>query len=75
MIFASITGICRTQLYDFVRKNGIERDVVFFATDSICTTKKLNINSTKLGDFSFDNEANDVFALQNGFYRFNEKWK
>ena len=28
-----------------------------------------------LGDFSFDNEANDVFVLQNGFYRFNGKWK
>ena len=41
VIFASITGICRAQLYDFMRKNGIERDVVFFATDSICTRKKL----------------------------------
>jgi hypothetical protein len=58
-----------------VRKNGIEKDVVFFATDSICTTKKLVINSTRLGDFSFDNDADDVFVLQNGFYRFNEKWK
>ena len=75
VIFASITGICRAQLYDFVRKNGLEKDVVFFATDSICTTKKLTINSAKLGNFSFDNEANDVFVLQNGFYRFNGKWK
>ncbi|MDH3312439.1 MAG: DNA polymerase, partial [Nitrosopumilus sp.] len=75
VIFASITGICRAQLYEFVRKNDIERDVVFFATDSICTTKKLDVNSTKLGDFSFDNEADDVFVLQNGFYRFNDLWK
>jgi len=28
-----------------------------------------------LGEFSFDNEADDVFVLQNGFYRFNGKWK
>ena len=75
VIFAFITGFCRAQLYNFMRKHGIERDVVFFATDSICTTKKLDVNSTKLGDFLFDNEANDVFVLQNGFYRFNGKWK
>jgi len=49
--------------------------VVFFATDSICTRTKLDVNSTKLGTFSFDNEAEDVFVLQNRFYRFNEKWK
>ena len=58
-----------------MRKHGIEKDVVFFATDSICTTKKLEVNSTQLGDFSFDNEAKDVFVLQNGFYRFNGMWK
>lgn len=75
VIFAFITGFTHAQLYNFVRKNDIERDVVFFATDSICTAKKLNVNSTKLGDFSFDNEAKDVFVLQNGFYRFNGKWK
>jgi len=33
------------------------------------------VNSTPLGDFSFDNDADDVFVLQNGFYRFNGKWK
>ena len=75
VIFAFITGFCRAQLFDFVRKHDIEKDVVFFATDSICTTKKLEVNSTNLGDFSFDNEASDVFVLQNGFYRFNGKWK
>ncbi|MCA9828003.1 MAG: hypothetical protein KC444_06390 [Nitrosopumilus sp.] len=58
-----------------MHKNGIEKDVVFFATGSICTTKKLDVNSTVLGEFSFDNEANNVFVLQNGFYRFNDKWK
>jgi hypothetical protein len=48
---------------------------VFFATDSIYTAKKLEVNSSKLGDFSFDNEINDVFVLQNGFYLFNDSWK
>jgi len=75
VIFAFITGFCRTQLYNFVRKHDIEKDVVFFATDSICSTKRLDVNSTELGDFSFDNEAEDVFVLQNGFYRFNDSWK
>lgn len=75
VIFAFITGFVRAQLYDFVRKNGLEKEVVFFATDSICTTKRLDIGSSKLGEFSFDNEASDVFVLQNGFYRFNGKWK
>ena len=46
-----------------------------FATDSICTTKKLDIDSHKLGESSFDNTADDVFYLQNGIYRFNGKWK
>ncbi len=75
VIFAFITGFCRAQLYDFVRKHDLERDVVFFATDSICMTKKLDVNSACLGNFSFDNEEEDVFVLQNGFYRFNGKWK
>ena len=75
VIFASITGIVRAQLYDFVVKNSIEKEVVSFATDSICATKKLGVNSLKLGEFSLDNEAQDVFVLQNGIYRFNGKWK
>ena len=62
-------------MYSFVVKHGIEREVVSFATDSICTTKKLEANSDKLGEFSFVESANDVFYLQNGFYRFNAKWK
>ena len=75
VIFAFITGFYCAQLYNFVRKHDIEKDVVFFATDSICTRKKLDVNSTELGNFSFDNDADDVFVLQNGFYRFNGKWK
>jgi len=75
VIFASITGIVRAQLYDFVVKIGIEKEIVSFATDSICSTSKLGINSLKLGEFSLDNEADDVFVLQNGIYRFNGKWK
>ena len=75
IIASSITGMTRAMLYDFVQKYGIENDVVSFATDSIITTKKLNIDSTKLGDFSYDNSGNDVYVLQNGIYRFNGKWK
>lgn len=33
------------------------------------------LESTKLGDFSHDTSASDVYVLQNGFYRFNGVWK
>ena len=33
------------------------------------------LESTKLGDFSYDNSGDDVYVLQNGFYRFQGKWK
>ncbi|MDH5417409.1 MAG: hypothetical protein OEW86_05385 [Nitrosopumilus sp.] len=62
-------------LYEFVQKHEIENDVVSFATDSIITTKKLGVNSTKLGGFAFENSGDDVYVLQNGIYRFNGLWK
>ena len=46
-----------------------------FATDSIISTKKLDVNSTKLGRFAYENSGDDVYVLQNGIYRFNGKWK
>lgn len=75
VIFASITGITRAQLYRFITENNLAPETIAFATDSICVTKKLDIDSEKLGEFSFDDEADDVFYLQNGFYRFNGMWK
>lgn len=75
VIFSFITGFTRAKMYDFVRKNGIDKDVVAFATDSICTTKKLSKNSKKLGDFEFVGRSDDTFYLQNGFYKFQGKWK
>jgi len=75
IIFATITGKTRAQLYRFCLDHKLERDVIAFATDSICTTKKLNLNSKRLGDFSLDKQGNDVYYLQNGIYRFNESWK
>jgi hypothetical protein len=75
VIFSYITGFARAQLYSFIQKHGIEKEMVAFATDSICTTRKLNIGSTDLGDFSYEGESHDTFFLQNGFYRFQGKWK
>jgi hypothetical protein len=75
VIFAFITGYARASLYRFVTRYNIEKETVAFATDSICTTKKLDIDSEKLGEFSYEGSADDVFFLQNGFYRFNGKWK
>ena len=62
-------------LYDFVQRDGIERNVISFATDSIISTKKINTHSIQLGKFAFENSGNDVYVLQNGIYRFNGKWK
>ena len=75
VIASTITGISRSMLYDFVSRHGLEKDVVSFATDSIITTKKLGVNSSKLGGFAYENSGNDVYVLQNGIYRFNGKWK
>lgn len=75
VIFSFITGFARAQLYRFAMENDLEQETVAFATDSICCTKKLDIDSTTLGEFSFEGLADDVFYLQNGFYRFNGKWK
>ena len=75
VIFAFITGYTRAQLYQFVMDNGLERDVVAFATDSICTTRDLNLKSSRLGEFSIDKSGDDAYYLQNGIYRFNGKWK
>jgi hypothetical protein len=75
VIFATITGKTRAQLYRFMVENDIERDIVAFATDSICVTRKLDFDSSMLGDFSLADFATDVYYLQNGIYRFNGKWK
>jgi len=75
VIASTITGTTRAMLYDFVQRNGIERNVVSFATDSIISTKKLNTHSIQLGKFAFENSGNDIYVLQNGIYRFNGKWK
>ena len=75
VIFATITGIARAQLYQFVLKNNLERQVVSFATDSIMVTDDLKIDSSELGKFSFVNSADDVFVIQNGINRMNGKWK
>ena len=75
IVFSFITGFARAQLYKFTRQNRLEKQVVSFATDSICTTERLDVDSETLGAFSFDKSADDVFYLQNGFYRFNGIWK
>ncbi len=75
VIFSFITGFARAQLYRFVVENNLERDVVAFATDSICVKKDLGIDSNRLGEFHLDKSANDVYYLQNGLYRFNHTWK
>jgi hypothetical protein len=66
-----MTGITRVKLYKFAMDNDLEDDVIIFATDSICTTKKLDLRSSGLGDFSLDKSGNDAYYLQNGLYRFN----
>ena len=62
-------------MYRFVMDNRLENDVISFVTDFICTTKRLDLKSSRLGDFSLDKEGNDAYYLQNGLYRFNGIWK
>jgi hypothetical protein len=57
---------CSKWLYDSVQKNNIENEVASFATDSIITTKKLDLDSTTLGKFAYENSGTDVYVLQNG---------
>jgi len=56
-------------------EKGIERDIVAFATDSIMTRSKIEVDSEALGEFSFERQASDCYLLQNGYYRMNGKWK
>jgi hypothetical protein len=75
VVFSYITGATRAQIYKFIVENKLERDVVAIATDSVCITREVHIDSQELGKFSFVNSAPDTYYLQNGFYRFNGKWK
>ncbi|MEO9308074.1 MAG: DNA polymerase [Nitrososphaera sp.] len=76
VIFATITGYVRAQLYTFVKKHKIEKNVVSFATDSIAIKDKIRLpKSNKLGEMKLEKEGNDVYYLQNGYYRFNDTWK
>ena len=61
-------------LYRTIIENDMEKDVVMMYTDSITTTKKLNFDSKKLGDFSCDFEGS-IYALQSGFYAKNDKFE
>jgi hypothetical protein len=63
----TICGKARAMLYETIMNNDMERDVIFLYTDSIATTKKLNLDSKKLGEFSEDFEGS-IYALQSGFY-------
>lgn len=75
VIFAYITGFARAQLFSFVKEHNLEKDLVSFATDSVCVTRKVDVDSDELGKFGLDKYAEDVYYLQNGFYRFNGSWK
>ena len=54
-------------LYQFMKKHKLENDILAFPADFICTTKKVNINSEKLGGFSLDATGNDCYFQQIDF--------
>ncbi|MCV0367327.1 MAG: hypothetical protein K5798_08730 [Nitrosopumilus sp.] len=62
-------------LYEFVSRHKIEDNVVSFATDSVISTQKVDVDSNRLGGFKLEKSANDVYVLQNGIYRFDKMWK
>ncbi|GKS67413.1 hypothetical protein YTPLAS73_09600 [Nitrosarchaeum sp.] len=74
VIVSTITGIARAKLYSCIIKHGIENDIIMMYTDSICSKKKLNLDSKELGEFSFDFEGS-IYALQSGFYSKNDVWE
>lgn len=63
------------QLYRYIMEKELEKDVVFMATDSICTTRDLGKGSPELGQFALKDRADDIFCIQNGINRFNGKFK
>lgn len=76
VIASSITGNTRAQLYQFMKENDLDNDVVAFATDAIACRKQIpNLNSKKLGEMKLDKYGNDIIFLSNGFYRVNGIWK
>ena len=77
VLFSFITGFTRAQMYKFVRDSNLNKDVVAFATDSICLRGSKYFDfpeTTEIGKFSLKKSADDVFMLQNGYYRFNGIW-
>jgi len=76
VIASYITGFTRRQLYEFTKKNKLEKYVVAYATDSVACQKKIkNLDSKMLGEMKLDKQATDVIFLSNGFYKFNDTWK
>ncbi len=76
VIAAYVTGFTRARLYGFVKKHGLEKETIAFATDSVAIQKEVpGLDSEKLGEMKLDKSAEDVIFLSNGFYRFNGEWK
>jgi hypothetical protein len=76
IIASFITGYTRAQLYQFMKNNNLEKEVVAFATDSIAVRKEIpGLNSDILGEMKLDKKGDDAYFLSNGFYRFGGKWK
>ncbi len=73
-IVSTITGIARAMLYSCIMKHGIEKEVIMMYTDSICSKKKLDLDSKEMGEFSSDFEGS-IYALQSGFYAKNDIWE
>lgn len=76
VIASFITGFTRAQLYRFVRKHDLEKQIVAFATDSVAVRGEISgLDSRKLGEMKLDKKGKDAVFLSNGFYRFNGRWK
>jgi hypothetical protein len=75
-IAAAITGHARAQLYTFCRDNGLESDIVAFATDSVACNRKIEgLDSKALGEMKLDKEGDDGIFVSNGYYKLGGKWK
>lgn len=75
VVFAYITGYTRAQVYTTVKRYGLEKDVIAFATDSITTSMPISNCSSELGGLKLANDG-ELFQAGNGLYHFaGKKWK
>jgi hypothetical protein len=61
IIFSTINGMCRAQIYKFIIDNKMEREVCMIYTDAVTTTRNLNLKLNNLEILHSTNKARYIF--------------